>query len=191
MLQMVPGNLVIEVSRDPGMLQRLVDSVSHRGLRMTELFDETLLNGSEFAAESQPLEFDRLLLILLLFFPSDPERMLPGDELIHDKSHCPYVDSLTIELTTGHLLGSLVDQSSARFIHTLSGLVLHSEPEVHNFHRFQVTWVRNHNVTWFEIPMHVVIVMDVLEALKYTSYDFGEILILQLDLFLLFLKHQV
>ena len=149
------------------------------------------MNGGESAAESQPLELDGFLLILLLLFTSDPERVLSGDEFIHDKSHGPYVDSLTIELTTSHLLGSLVHQSSTRLIHTLSRLVLDSEPEVHDFHRFQVAGVGNDHITRFEIPMDVVIVMDMLEPLEYTSYDFSEILILQLDLFLLLSNHEV
>lgn len=133
----------------------------------------------------------RLLLVLLLVFASNPERMLSSNELIHDETHSPYVNSFTIELTTGHLLRRLVHQSSTRLIHTLSRLVFDSEAEIDYFHGFIITRVRNYDVARFEIPMNVVIVMDMLQALEYTSYDFGEILILQLYLLLLFLVHQV
>ena len=149
---------------------------------MAQLFNKTLCQLREPSSIPKLLELQQAFSIPPLVFTFFPQRMLSGDQLVHDEARSPHIDRLSIALPTRHLLRRLIDECATTLVHALPGLVLHSEAEVNQFDCVISALLPDNYVRWLQISVDVIMPMDVLDAQKNVFHDESAILVLQMPI---------
>ena len=180
LFKMISWYFVGEVSGYPRMLQCLIYCISQTWFWMTKFFNETLRELVEPSTVFQPFIVQSLGSICFICVIFLPKWMLASYHLVHDKACCPDVDRLTVALTTRHLLRRLVHQRSAGFVHALSCLIFYGETKINQFAAFQLISIGNDDIAWLQIPVNIIIAMQMLQPKQYSFDDFGAILILHM-----------
>ena len=87
-----PRDVALEVPRDPGMLQGLINCVSETWFWMTQLAKQVASHRTEMLVEFEILEIHDFVLVRLDCLVLSPERMLPVEHLVHDEPNSPDIN---------------------------------------------------------------------------------------------------
>ena len=87
-----PRDVALEVPRDPGMLQGLINCVSKTWFWMTQLAKQVASHRTEMLVEFEILEIHDFVLVRLDCLVLSPERMLPVEHLVHDEANSPDIN---------------------------------------------------------------------------------------------------